>query len=226
VHASGPVLELGCGTGQLIVPIAQRGVDVTGLDLSPAMLEHARAGAERAGVEVEWVEGDMRDFDLARQFDLVFVGSNSLSHLHDLESQRKFFAAVRRHLTPRGRLVFDVANPDLRTLALFALLEDEGRKHDPIHHSQWGELVVEERGTYDAGTQITRFSWHFRSPNQRSAQTLTLHLRNFFPCELQLLVEHCGFSLSERLGDFNGAPFVAESLHQICMCQPVPAAGP
>jgi SAM-dependent methyltransferase len=167
------------------------------------------------------VQGDMRDFELERQFDLVFVGSNSLAHLSDLASLRRFFAAVRRHLSPNGRLIFDVANPDVRTLALFTLRGDQGRKHDSIHHSQWGELSVEERGTYDAAVQITHFLWYIRSAQSRGAQTFALHLRNFFPCELELLLECCGFVLSERFGDFNGTPFTAESLHQICVCQPV-----
>ena len=217
--AAGPVLELGCGTGKLLVPLAQRGLDVTGLDLSPTMLERARVLALHAGIEVPLIHGDMRNFELGRRFDLVFVGSNSLSHLHELASLRAFFNAVRAHLTPRGRLIFDVANPDIRTLALFSLLEDEGRKHDPVHHSEWGELSVEERGAYDAAAQIAHYFWQVRSAQSGDGQTFELRLRNFFPCEVELLVERCGFSLLERFGDFHGAPFVAESLHQICVCR-------
>jgi SAM-dependent methyltransferase len=220
-RAAGPVLELGCGTGRILVPLAQRGLDVTGLDLSPAMLERARASAERAGVRIPLVQGDMRTFELKQQFDLVFVGSNSLAHLSDLAALRAFFAAARDHLTPRGQLVFDVSNPDVRTLALLA---DDRRNHDPIHHSQWGELSVEERSSYDAAFQITHSLWYLRSAQRGSAQTFALHLRNFFPCELVLLLESCGYDLLERLGDFNGAPFAAESPHQICVCRAVSPA--
>ncbi len=220
-RAAGPVLELGCGTGRILVPLAQRGRDVTGLDLSPAMLERAKAHAERAGVRVPLIRGDMRAFELKRRFDLVFVASNSLSHLADLESLRGFFAAARDHLTPRGQLVFDVSNPDVRTLALLA---DDRRNLDPIYHSQWGELRVEERSSYDAAFQVTHSLWYLHSTQRRGAQTFALHLRNFFPCELVLLLESCGFDLLERFGDFNGAPFAAESLHQICVCRAVSPA--
>lgn len=217
MRADGAVLELGCGTGRLLVPIALRGLDVMGLELSPAMLERARANAERAGVQISLVQGDMRAFDLKRKFDLVFVGSNSLAHLCDLASLRAFFAAARNQLSTRGRLVFDVSNPDVRALALLA---DDHRTLDRIQHSLWGELSVEERSSYDAARQVTQSLWHLRSAQHRSAQTFALYLRNFFPCELELLLECCGFALEERFGDFNGATFAAESPHQICACRP------
>lgn len=220
-RAAGPVLELGCGTGGILVPLAQRGLDVTGLDLSATMLEHARAHADRVGVRVPLVQADMCTFELNQRFDLVFLGSNSLAHLSELGSLRAFFAAARNHLSDRGQLVFDVANPDVRALAL---LSDDRRTLAPIHHSQWGELSVEERSTYDAAFQVTHSLWYLRSAQRRSAQTFALHLRNFFPRELDLLLEFCGFQVLERFGDFNGAPFAAESPHQICVCRPVSTA--
>ena len=74
----GRVLELGCGTGQKLLPIASDGHPCTGLELSPAMLAEARRKADEGGVEVEWVQGDMRDVDLGRTFDLVFIAAASL----------------------------------------------------------------------------------------------------------------------------------------------------
>jgi SAM-dependent methyltransferase len=215
-RAAGPVLELGCGTGHILVPLAQRNVDITGLDMSPAMLAQAAVSAQRAGVSAQLVQGDMRDFELERRFELVFVASNSLSHLDDLGSLRGFFAAARNHLSPQGRLVFDVSNPDVRALAA---LSDERRKHAPLHHPEWGELEVEERTAYDAANQVSHSLWHLRSTQHRSAQTFALHLRNFFPCELELLLDACGFTLLERFGDFDGAPFASDSPHQVCVCR-------
>ena len=81
----GSVLELGCGTGHLLIPIASDGHPCVGLDLSPDMLAEARRKAQDRGVEVEWVQGDMRSFDLGRTFDLVVIAANSLLHLHEAE---------------------------------------------------------------------------------------------------------------------------------------------
>lgn len=225
-RAAGPILELGCGSGRLLVPIAQRGLDVMGLDSSPSMLERARDQAQRANLQVPLVQGDMRAFALERKFDLVFIGSNSLSHVPDIPALRSLFAAVYAHLSPRGRLVFDVANPDVRALALYTVLApDERTKHNAIQHSNWGELSVDEHSTYDAATQITQSVWYLYSASRRSAQTFVLNLRSFFPRELELLLESCGFELVERYGDFNGVPFTSESPHQVCVCRPAPDAG-
>src|SRR5262245_13631060 len=76
-HA-GPVLALACGSGQLIVPIAVKGLPVTGLDISPQMLESARQRATAASARVNLVAGDMRKFEIDQQFSLIFVARNSL----------------------------------------------------------------------------------------------------------------------------------------------------
>ena len=111
------VLELACGTGRLTIPIAQSGVDITGLDLSPSMLAHARTKAEQAGVEISFVEGDCRAFELRRRFALIFMAFNSMQHLHDHASLTNLFSSVRKHLSPGGQFIFDVFNPKISILA-------------------------------------------------------------------------------------------------------------
>lgn len=113
----GQVLELGCGTGHKLIPIASDGVRCVGLDLSPGMLAEARRKADENGVGVEWVQGDMTSFDLGRTFDLVFITANSLLHLHEAEDLVSCFRSARRHLAPGARFIFDVFNPSVRLLA-------------------------------------------------------------------------------------------------------------
>ena len=96
-QASGHILELACGTGQLTVPLASAGLSITGLDLSEPMLNTARERAATAKVLVEYVLGDMRNFSLSRQFALIFIARNSLLHLHSTEDLLAAFAMVRRH---------------------------------------------------------------------------------------------------------------------------------
>src|SRR3954464_12481285 len=79
----GSVLELGCGTGHKLIPIASDGHPCTGLELSPTMLAEVQGKADERGVAVEWLQGDMREFELGRTFDLVFIAANSLLHLHE-----------------------------------------------------------------------------------------------------------------------------------------------
>ncbi len=113
----GRVLELGCGTGHKLIPIASDGHPCMGLELSPHMLAEARRKADERGVKVDWVQGDMRGFDLGQRFDLVLIAANSLLHLHEAEDVVDCLRSVRRHLAPGGRLVFDVFNPSVRLLA-------------------------------------------------------------------------------------------------------------
>lgn len=77
--APGPALELGCGTGRLVIPLAREGIDITGLDLSAPMLAHANRALAREPLETRtraaFVEGDMTRFHLGREFGLIFIAS-------------------------------------------------------------------------------------------------------------------------------------------------------
>lgn len=96
------VLELGCGTGHKLIPIAADGHPSVGLDLSRDMLTEARRKADERGVSVEWQQGNMRDIDLGDEFDLIFIAANALLHLHEADDIVQCFRAVRRHLAPAG----------------------------------------------------------------------------------------------------------------------------
>jgi SAM-dependent methyltransferase len=110
--ASGlPVLELGCGTGRVTIPIARAGVEVVGLDSSPAMLGIARRKAAAVGADVTWVEGDMRDFALDQRFGLVIIPFRSFLHLLTDADQEACLACVRRHLIPGGRFALNFFVP-------------------------------------------------------------------------------------------------------------------
>lgn len=142
----GGVLELACGTGQLAVPIAAADLPIIGLDRSPAMLAAAKSRAAAAGASVEFVEGDMRGFDLGRQFNCTFIARNSMLHLSSTEDLVATFATVRRHLSPGGVFAFDIFNPDLKILAM-----PKGQRFPvmTVATDSFGSLTVEtERRTF------------------------------------------------------------------------------
>ena len=114
---SGGVLELGCGTGRVLLPTARAGIAITGLDLSSRMLEVCRDRlAAEVQSRVELVGGAMTDFDFGRSFRLVTTPFRPFQHLLTVEDQLACLACVRRHLAPGGRLVFDLFNPSLEAL--------------------------------------------------------------------------------------------------------------
>ncbi|MFN8443507.1 MAG: class I SAM-dependent methyltransferase [Caldilineaceae bacterium] len=102
-QAGGAVLELGCGTGRYTIPIAERGIDITGLDLVPEMLERAKSKA--GSLSVSWIQADARSFHLGRKFDLIFESGAMFQHLLERSDQEQMLACVREHLTDEGKFV-------------------------------------------------------------------------------------------------------------------------
>lgn len=224
----GPVLELACGTGRLTWPLARDGHDVVGLDASGAMLAAAERkgthegthGATHGGawprlVRPRFVLGDMRGFDLGRRFGLVIVSCNSLAHLTGPGDLRSCLRAVRRHLTPKGALAFDVVLPDPRLLA-----QPEGtvRRLD-LGPNPASAVEAEEVARYDPVEQLRVSHWRVRRPGGPAQAMAPLALRQFFPQELPLLLEAAGLELVERWGDFARGPLAAGSLNQVCVAR-------
>jgi SAM-dependent methyltransferase len=214
----GRVLALGCGTGDKLIPIASDGRPCVGLDLSSDMLAEARRKANERNVAVEWIQGDMRAFDLGRTFDFVFITANALLHLHDSEDLVSCLRSVRRHLAPGGRFVFDVFNPSVRLLA-----DADGVRRtraslsfvDPAR----GDVSVDVAETYDAAAQVTRGTWYLSTDSEPDFVVAPLEIRSIFPQELPLLISLGGLRLVERFGDWSGQPFAMDSPLQLCICE-------
>jgi len=209
---------MACGTGLLTVPIAAAGLPTVGFDLSGPMLDAARQRAITAGVSIDFVQGNMREFNIGRQFDFIFVARNSLQHLLSTEDLLSSFAAVRRHLSPRGLFMFDVCNPDVRILSRhpdrrFPVME--------LTTAVFGALRVESAHQYDAATQISHGTWYISTKDQPDGWIVPVTVRCIFPQELPLLIAESGFELVRRFGDVSRAPFASESPRQICICRPL-----
>jgi SAM-dependent methyltransferase len=116
-RSEGPVLELGVGTGRVAIPVAAAGIRVVGIDLSAGMLAVARERAELAGVDVDLRQGDMRDPPVEGRFPLVLIPFRSLLHMETDRDRRTALRAVAKHLTPTGRLIFDVFAPGADDIA-------------------------------------------------------------------------------------------------------------
>jgi SAM-dependent methyltransferase len=212
----GAVLELACGTGLLTVPIAARGLPTVGLDHSRAMLDAAKRRASAENVPVKLLQGDMRDFALRREFNLIFVARNSLLHILSTADLHAVLKAVRNHLAPDGVFAFDIFNPDVRLLAKpagprFPVME--------ASTSSFGVLSVETTNDYDSATQVNRGTWFISSPERRDAWVVPMVLRSIFPQELPLLLSAAGLELTNRFGDLSRGPFGPGSRMQVCLCQ-------
>lgn len=205
-QTGGPILELGCGTGRVSVPLQQAGFEVVGLDLSPRMLAIARAKAP----EVRWVRGAMERFDLGRRFRLILIPFRAFQHLLEVDDQRRCLASARRHLARRGRLVIHLFDPRLDLCVPEPPLGPTlgARARDPRTGHRW-EARVESRSN-DPVRQTFRETWLWTERGDRGRvlrlRRDVLELRWTYRWEMRHLLELEGFEPLACHGDFHGGP--------------------
>jgi SAM-dependent methyltransferase len=203
-----PVLEIMSGTGAIAIPLAQAGHDVTGVELAEPMLVEAERKSQAAGVDITWVRGDARSFDLGRKFKLILLPSNSICHLLTREDVEACLAAVARHLHPDGRFALNVFVPSMPLLIKSAEEEQEfGSYTDPEAGQQ---VVLTHRSRYDADTQIKHHQLLRRVGEGPIEPDGELTMRIYFPQELDALLWYNGFAIEHKYGE-DQRPFDAQS---------------
>jgi len=212
----GPVLELCCGTGRIAIPIAEAGHEIVGVDLSPDMIAWGEEKAGKAGVEIEWIQGDVREVRLGRKFNVVTIPFTSIGHMTDRKSLEAALETVRAHLAGDGTFILDFFNPNP---AYFILdKRDKGviAEYDDPYGD--GHVTIEETNDYDKAAQINRVKWSFRRDGKEFKQ-IDLDIRIFYPEELLLILDHNGFDVVERYGDFDLSEFTSDSPKQVLFCK-------
>ncbi|MFF7950553.1 class I SAM-dependent DNA methyltransferase [Streptomyces griseorubiginosus] len=192
----GRALELGIGTGRIALPLAGRGVEVHGIELSPAMADRMRAkpGGEAIGVTF----GDFATARAPGTFSVAYLVFNTIMNLTSQDAQVDCFRNVAAHLEPGGTFVIEVSVPQLRRLP-------PGQNAVPFH-------VGETRlgfDTYDTATQAMA-SHHVHVVDGRGSFR-SIPFRYVWPAELDLMARLAGMRLRDRWADWSGAPFTAES---------------
>lgn len=214
---SGPVLECACGTGRLTIPFAEAGVEITGIDVSQEMLDHARHKAKILHINPNFVRADIRNIPLKRYFSTIFIPFNSLCHLHDHESLNCFFGGVRNRLCDGGQFIIDVFVPDL------GILSRDRQKHFPVTRFRDpdgnGVIIITETNRYDLASQINHIKWYFQRENGEILHIVDLNMRMFFPQELDALLLYNGFSIEQKFGSYDMKIFDESSSKQILVCR-------
>jgi SAM-dependent methyltransferase len=209
---AGPVLELGCGTGRLLEPLAAAGNNVVGVDISPALLDIARnkLGQQNLPGRVQLHQADLRDFQIdGLRFAFVFCTSNTLMHLTSSADQLAVLKNAHHHLDQDGLLLIDLFNPDVQRLTQVQGVQELA--------DRW----IDE----ETGTQVIK--WCVRSVDwaDQLQETLFIYeeisedgsvrhtpcpftLRFLWYAEAQLMLHVAGFTLECVWGDFDGTPYM------------------
>lgn len=221
-----PVLELACGTGRVLIPLAKQGIEVTGVDSSRKMLRKAEENIAELPDEVQTriklVRADMRDFQFEEKFNLALILFNSFQHLLTIEDQDRCLGCIHRHLKDKAKLIITVFNPDLT------------RPEGVIRRDWYNPL----KDYPDKGDKMDIFYYQFfnhreqktdvhylldvQKPNRellRRKMSFTIHY--FFPAEFERMLISNGFVVEELLGNYDKSEFTGKSPFMIFVARKV-----
>ncbi len=215
---AGPILELGCGTGRVLLPLAEARHTIYGLDHDPDMLEFLRVSVpDSIKNRVILIRGDLRNYCLSIRFPFILMPCNTYSTL-SLEDRRTVLARARLHIAERGVFIFSMPNPVLlEELSPEGESENETSFSHPITanpvqvSSQWKRVIL--------GVQ---FYWHYDHllPDGRVERYTFSSTHHFQDVDQILLdIEGAGLDIVQTCGDFDGSPFDLDSPHMIIVSQ-------
>jgi SAM-dependent methyltransferase len=210
-RTGGPLLELGCGTGRLLIPLARAGYQVTGVEISPEMLRIARARVEAAGVadQVTLIQGDYADASLGSSpYRFAFVVMNTFMHLLTQADQLRGLRHWQAHLAPDGVLLLDVFHPDVAQLAgLDGRLEADKSWTDPQTGATVLKWLVRTVDLAEQTLHVTLIYDEVAADGQVRRTVAPLALRYLWRFEAELLLDKAGFTTETIYGDWELTPF-------------------
>ncbi|MEQ8860381.1 MAG: class I SAM-dependent methyltransferase [Pseudomonadales bacterium] len=201
-EVGGPLLELGCGTGRTLLPVAESGVECVGLDASTEMLAVLRQKGIPENVTLE--HGRIETFDLGDgRFRLITCPFRALQHLLDPQTQLSALRNIRRHLDPTGVFTFDVFDPNLARTAV----AEEPESLDATFEYQGQEVRRYASVARDLSTQVSTVTFRFESDRVELAGSTRIHMRWFYRYELEHLLARAGFGDLTFYRDFKRTPW-------------------
>ena len=225
--SGGHTLELACGTGRILIPIAAAGCEITGLDLSPYMLKVCREklAKQREAVQkrVKLIQGSMTDFKIGEKFSLVTMPFRPFQHLIGVGEEKACLRCALKHLKPQGKLVFDIFNPNPLRLVpnpeymqereeLPETLLPDGRKV-----RRCSRMAAYHREQQYNDVELIYYVTYPDGKKERLVQSFPM--RYYYRYELEHLLEICGFKIVDLFGNFNRSAFDSDSPEMIFVAE-------
>ncbi len=202
-NARGPVLEVACGNGRILLKLLQEGIGITGIDLSKDLLAALKKKADALGLKPDVHLGDMRDFRLPGKFRLIIIPYRSFLHLRSDDDRKRALLNFKEHLEPGGRLILHTYNPS----------KEDQNMSGGYHHFDSGESSMPDGTPY-------RLDWfldydrkqgvgHYRIVLQENGREHTFHMDiAYLPVkEVRTLLQACGYRNIKLYCGFNYGRF-------------------
>jgi SAM-dependent methyltransferase len=209
----GRALELAIGTGRIALPLKERGIEVSGIDISEAMV--AKLRAKPGGADIPIVMGDFGDVDVAGHFDVVYLVFNTLFALPTQDDQVRCFENVARHLTDDGVFLVEAFVPDSTRFTRHQTTGTDFLGTDRLHL---------EASRHDPVTQ-TVDTQHVALRQGRPIEMSPVSIRYSYPGEMDLMARLAGLRLRNRWGGWRREPFTSESNFHVSVYEHAPGAG-
>ncbi len=217
----GKLLELACGSGRVLLPLAEDGFALTGVDTSGKMLEQAQQRLEQAGVadRCKLVQQDIASLQLEETFRLAFIALGSFGHITTRGEQQQVLASIRRQLSRGGICIIDISNTDARYL--------EGLSGQILHQGTWrrddGSILthfMSPASSVDRHLlELTHFYDQHKQGENVARTVVTTYLYLFERSEMELLLEQAGFVVKDVYGDYELAPYQLDSPRMISVAE-------
>lgn len=210
--ADGPVLDIACGTGRILLPCLQAGVDIEGLDLFEPMLDRLRTKAAALGLSPTLHQADMSEFSLPRQYAVIMIPFNAFIHNMTQEAQISCLERCREHLTPGGELAFDTFFPSLEVIGV---PQDTRVLEGELPHPETGlPMRMYDTRSFDRVAQeqhsVNELELLAADGSVQKTYRSEVHSRYVYKQEMELLLRVAGFSRWEIHSDFEGRPLTRE----------------
>jgi SAM-dependent methyltransferase len=222
----GKTLELGCGTGRILIPTAVAGCEIFGLELSKYMLAKCQEKLKKQPVQVQkrvqLMQGDMISFKINETFKLITIPFHTFQHLISVEDQISCLLCIKHHLSKEGKLLFDLfqVNPQ--------------KIHDPAFTEETEdtpEMILPDGRKFRRCNRVVSFHkveqyndveliHYITYPNGKIERLVQpFPFRYFYKYEVEHLLARCGFKVTALFGDFHGSPLAENSPEMIFVCE-------
>lgn len=224
--ARGRTLELGCGSGRVLIPTAQAGCEITGLDLSTSMLricqEKLSAQPETVRERVRLVQGNMTAFDTGEAYSLITLPFRPFQHLIAVDDQQACLNCIRKHLAGRGQVIIDLFHPyppRLNDIKYAVEIEDlpEMELPDGRKLRRTSRIAAFHRDQQYNDVELIHYVSYPDGRTERLVESFPF--RYFFRYEMEHLLELCGFKVAELFGDFDRSAFSTDSPEMIFVAE-------